>query len=80
MQGIRGFARHEQHRQTGAHQVVHAHGRVGRARVHMHHHALPLPRDSGITTRHVDGHVFMRAQHHLGHGLALGLQSRHLVN
>ena len=80
VQGIGRFACHEQDRQTGTHQIVHAHGRVGSACVHMHHDALPLPRHGRITTRHVDGHVFVRTQHHLRHGLAFGLQAGHFVN
>ena len=80
MQGIRRFARHQQHRQAGAHQVVHAHGGIGRARIHMHHDALALTGHCGIAARHVDGHVFMRAKDDLGHRLAFGLQAGHLVN
>jgi len=46
----------------------------------MHHNALPLAGDGSVSACHVDGHVFMRAEHHLGHGLALGLQTGHFID
>ena len=60
VQGVGRFPRHQQHGDARAHQVVHAHGRVGGARIHVHHDTLTLPRDRRIAPSHVDGHVFVR--------------------
>ncbi|NBS46276.1 MAG: methyl-accepting chemotaxis protein [Betaproteobacteria bacterium] len=71
---------HQQHRQPRAHQVVHAHGGVGGARIHMHQHALPATGDRRITAGHVDGHVFVRAQDHAWRRPAFGFGAREFVD
>ena len=62
VQRVWRLARHQQHRQAAAKQVVHAHRGIGRARVHMHQHRLAAPGHGGIGARHVDRDVLVRAK------------------
>jgi len=59
---------------------VHAHGRVGRSRVNVHHDSLTTARGRRVTRGHVDRHVFMRAQQHGRMRPALLIPARQLFN
>ena len=79
-QGVRRFARHQQHRLAAAKHVVQAHRRIGRARVHMHQHRLAAPGDGRVASGHVDGHVLVRTQRHARMRPALRLPLGHRLN
>jgi hypothetical protein len=58
---IRRLARHQQHRQPRAEQVMHRVGGVGGSDVDMHQNGLAAAGDRGVAHRHVRGGILVRA-------------------
>ena len=77
---IRRLARHQQHRQTAAEQIVHGVRGIGGTDIDMNQHALAAPGDQRIAGRHMRGGVLVRAAHHARHRLAAFAAMRHLVD
>ena len=74
------LARHQHHRQARAQHVVHAHDRVGRTGINMHHDRLSTAGQGSVTGSHVHRHVFMRTQDELRMGSALRVPARELLD
>ena len=80
MRRIGRLARHQQHRQAAAVEIVHGVGSVGRTDIDMHKHALAAAGDQSIAAGHVRGGVFVRAAHDVRHRLAAFTPMRHLLD
>ena len=78
--GVGRLARHQQHRQPGAENIVHGVGGIRRADVDMHQHALSAPGHEGKAARHVRRGVLVRAADDRRHLLAELFLVRHLLD
>ena len=78
--GVGRLARHQQHRQAAAEQVVHRVGGVGGADVDVHQHGLAAAGHRRIAHRHMRRGVLVRAEHHVRHLLAALLPVRHRLD
>ena len=79
-QGERCFTGNQHHRQATAKHVVHAHGRIGRSCIDVHHDGLASAGGRRIACRHVDRNILMWAQHHGGVRPTLLIPTRQLFN
>ena len=78
--GVGRLARHQQHRQAAAEQVVHRVRGVGGADVDMHQHGLAAAGHRRVAHRHMRRGVLVRAEHHVRHLLAALLPLRHRLD
>jgi hypothetical protein len=78
--GERRLARHQQHGNAAAEQIVHRGAGVGGADVDMDQHALRLAGDERVAAGHVRGGVLVRAEDDVRQLLAALLAARHLLD